>query len=268
MNAIGFSETDESKKTVDVNSDLGESFGVWSMGDDEAILSCVSSANVACGYHAGDPSIMKRTVALCASRGVAIGGHVSFPDLLGFGRRNMSCDPDEVYDYCLYQIGALSAFCRAGGVSLDHVKAHGALYNQAAKDAKLARAVAAAARDGGVSALLGLAGSEFEAAARDAGLSFASEVFADRAYSSDGSLLPRSLEGAVLHDVALVAKRAVTMVTEGRVETADGAEIKLRPDSICLHGDAREAVDMALAVRRALEEAGVTIAPARRRFSR
>jgi UPF0271 protein len=249
--------------SVDVNSDVGEGFGAWTTGDDAAVLSCVSSANVACGFHAGDPSIMKRTVELCSDLGVAVGAHVSYPDMLGFGRRNMSCSPDEVYDYCLYQIGALAAFCRARGVSLRHVKAHGALYNQAARDEALARAVASAAKDSGAEALLGLAGSAFDAAAEWAGVAFASEAFADRAYLADGSLMPRSIEGAVIHDVAIAARRAVAMVTDGRVSAADGGMVTLRPDSICLHGDTREAVDMAAAVRRALDEAGVSVVPIR-----
>ncbi|MDR3320985.1 MAG: LamB/YcsF family protein [Synergistaceae bacterium] len=251
---------------VDVNSDVGEGFGAWAMGDDAAVLSYVSSANVACGFHAGDPSIMRRTVGLCAERGVAVGAHVSYPDMLGFGRRNMSCSSEDVYDYCLYQIGALAAFCRARGVSLQHVKAHGALYNQAARDEGLARAVASAARDCGAEALLGLAGSAFEAAAEWAGVAFASEAFTDRAYLMDGSLMPRSMEGAVIHDAAIAAQRAVSMVTEGCVRAADGGIVTLRPDSICLHGDTREAVGMAEAVRRALDEAGIHVVPMGRRF--
>jgi len=249
---------------IDMNSDLGEGFGAWSMGDDKGVLSSVSSANVACGYHAGDPSIMRETVKLCASKGVAVGVHVSYPDLMGFGRRNMTCSPQEVYDYCLYQIGALNAFCCTQGVELQHVKPHGALYNQAARDKKLADAIAAAARDSGDGLiLLGLAGSEFEPAAKAAGVKFAAEAFADRAYLNDGSLMPRSREGAVIHDADLATRRVVQMVTKGTVTAEDGSQIQFRPDSICLHGDTKEAVDMAEAVRRALEEAGVEIRPLR-----
>jgi UPF0271 protein len=247
---------------IDMNSDLGEGFGAWKMGDDEAIISLVSSANIACGYHAGDPGAMRRTVGICAERGVAVGAHVSYPDLMGFGRRYMACAPQEVYDYCLYQIGALSAFCRASGVALQHVKPHGALYNQAAKDAKLADAVARATRDAGDGIILtGLARSEFEPAAKRAGVRFAAEAFADRAYMSDGSLMPRSVEGAVIHDAELSAQRAARMVTRGTVTAADGTEIDLRPDTICLHGDSKGAVDMAKAVREALISAGVKIKP-------
>jgi UPF0271 protein len=247
---------------IDMNSDLGEGFGAWSMGDDRAVLASVSSANIACGYHAGDPSIMRKTVKLCADCGVAVGAHVSYPDLVGFGRRNMACSPDEVYDCCLYQIGALDAFCGAQGVKLQHVKPHGALYNQAAKDRRLADAVACAVRDAGRGVILmGLAGSEFAPAAEAAGVKFASEAFADRAYLKDGSLMPRSREGAVIHDAALAARRVVQMATKGTVIADDGSEIQFRPDTICLHGDTAEAVEMARAVRRALEAAEVEIKP-------
>jgi UPF0271 protein len=245
---------------IDMNSDLGEGFGAWSMGDDKAVLSSVSSANIACGFHAGDPTIMRETVKLCAVGGVAVGAHVSYPDLVGFGRRNMSCSPQEVYDFCVYQIGALQAFCKSQGVLLQHVKPHGALYNQAAKDRKLADAIAAAAKDAGDDLILmGLAASEFEKAAAETGVKFASEAFADRAYLADGSLMPRSREGSVIHDAELAASRVVRMVTKGVVAADDGTEILFRPDSICLHGDTKEAVAMAMSVRRALELAGVEI---------
>jgi UPF0271 protein len=245
---------------IDMNSDLGEGFGTWTLGDDKAVLLSVSSANIACGYHAGDPSIMRKTVKLCVESGVAIGAHVSYPDLVGFGRRNMACGPQEVYDYCVYQIGALSAFCRAQGVALQHVKAHGAMYNQAAKDRKLADAIASAVKDSGDGLILmGLAGSEFDNAARDAKVKYAAEAFADRAYLRDGSLMPRSREGSVIHDAALAAKRVTQMVTKGTVTADDGTEVQLRPDTICLHGDTKEAVDMSAAVRAALEAAGVEI---------
>ena len=251
-----------SKLVIDMNSDLGEGFGSWNMGDDRAILASVSSANVACGFHAGDAEIMKKTVKLCAESKAAVGAHVSYPDLQGFGRRNMACTPDEVYAYCLYQIGALQAFCKAEGVLLQHVKPHGALYNQAAKEKKLADAIAAATKDaGGGIILMGLANSEFEAAAKDAGLKFASEAFADRAYMKDGSLMPRSMAGSVIHDAAFAAERVVQMVTKGTVVAGDGTEIEFKPDSICLHGDTAEAVEMAAAVRKALEAAGVSVVP-------
>lgn len=251
-----------SNLVIDMNSDLGESFGAWNMGDDRAVLASVSSANVACGFHAGDPTVMHRTVKLCAEAGVAVGAHVGYPDLIGFGRRNMACTPEEVYDYCVYQIGALQAFCRSNKIALQHVKPHGALYNQAAKDRKLADAVAAAVGEleGGV-ILMGLANSEFELAAKAAGVKFASEAFADRAYLKDGSLMPRSRPGSVIHDADAAAARVVQMLTKGTVVADDGTEIKFRPNSICLHGDTAEAVEMASAVRRALEAAGVAIKP-------
>ncbi|MDR3331956.1 MAG: LamB/YcsF family protein [Synergistaceae bacterium] len=253
-----------SKLAIDMNSDLGESFGAWRMGDDALVLSSVSSANVACGYHAGDPAIMRETVKLCLNGGVAIGAHVSYPDLAGFGRRNMACSPDDVYGYCLYQIGALEVFCHAAGTTLQHVKPHGAMYNQAAKDRNLADAIASAVKDtGGDIILMGLAGSEFEPAAKALGVRFASEAFADRAYLEDGSLMPRSREGAVIHDAAVAASRVVQMATKGTVTAGDGTEIRFKPDTICLHGDTKEAVGMAAAVRRALEEAGVMIKPLR-----
>jgi UPF0271 protein len=248
--------------SIDINSDLGESFGVWKMGDDEAILAFVSSANVACGYHAGDPTTMRKTVELCAHAGVSVGAHVSYPDLAGFGRRKMSCSPDDVYDCCLYQIGALYAFCRARGVGLMHVKPHGALYNQAAKDRELADSIVRAVSDAGEGIILiGLASSELEEAARVAGVEFASEAFADRAYLSDGSLMQRSRSGAVIHDAELAAQRAVQIVTSGTVTADDGTDVRLEPDTICLHGDTREAVEIAAAVRHALELAGVKIKP-------
>jgi len=245
---------------MDLNSDLGESFGAWTMGDDEAVLASVSSANVACGYHAGDPEVMLKTVRAAAQRGVGVGAHPGYPDLVGFGRRTMVCSPDEVYAFTLYQIGALAAVCRASGVSLRHVKPHGALYNQAAKDPRLAEAIARAVKDGGEGLmLLGLANSAFGGAAVAVGVPFAAEAFADRAYRADGTLVPRGEPGAVIHDEAVAAARVVRMATEGVVEAIDGTLVSLRPHSVCLHGDTKEAVTMAREVRRALEGAGVEI---------
>jgi UPF0271 protein len=249
---------------IDLNSDLGESFGAYVMGDDEALLPSVTSANVACGFHAGDPRVLGRTVALCTRARVAVGAHPGYPDLQGFGRRDLACTPEEVHADLLYQIGAARAFCAASGVRLQHVKPHGALYNRAAKDPALARAVAAAVRDAGEELiLLGLANSLFEDAAREAGIPFASEAFADRAYQADGTLVPRSRPGAVLHDAREAAARVVRMATEGVVTSLDGAEVSLRPQSICLHGDTPEAVAMAREVRAALEAAGVPLRPLR-----
>ena len=245
---------------VDLNSDIGEGFGVYTMGDDAAVMDAITSANVACGYHAGDPLVMKKTVEICAEKGVAVGAHPGYPDLVGFGRREMKCTPEEEYADCLYQIGALSAFCCVNGLSLQHVKPHGAMYNQAAKDPKLAIAIAQAVKDSGKDVILmGLANSEFEKAAKELGIPFAAEAFADRGYMPDGSLVPRSQPGAIIHDVDAAAKRVVRMVTEGTVEAVDGTVINFRPHSICMHGDTPEAVDMAKAVRAALEGSGVKV---------
>ena len=245
---------------IDMNSDIGESFGAYKLGDDISVMEAITSANVACGFHAGDPLVMKKTAALCAEKGIEIGAHPGYPDLVGFGRRNMNCSPDEIYSDCLYQIGALKAFCRANGLSLQHVKPHGAMYNQAAKDAKFANAIASAVKDAGEGIILmGLANSEFESAAKEKGILFAAEAFADRAYMPDGSLVPRTQPGAVIHDVEAAARRVVRMATDGTVEAIDGTVINFRPHSVCLHGDTAEAVQMAKAVRKALEEAGVIV---------
>jgi len=245
---------------IDINSDIGESFGAYRMGDDAAVMDAVTSANVACGFHAGDPLVMNKTIKNCAAKGVAVGAHPGYPDLVGFGRRNMKCTPEEEYADCLYQIGALSAFCRANGLTLQHVKPHGAMYNQAAKDPELAKAIARAVKDSGENVILmGLANSEFEKAAKEIGIPFAAEAFADRGYMPDGSLVPRSQPGAIIHDVDEAAKRVVRMVTEGKVEAVDGTVINFRPQSICMHGDTPEAVEMAKTVRRELEAAGVKV---------
>jgi len=249
---------------VDLNSDVGESFGAWTLGDDGHVLNYVTSANVACGFHAGDPQVMLATVRAARERGVAIGAHPGYPDLVGFGRRAMTCTPDEVYAFCLYQIGALAALCHAEGVPLCHVKAHGALYNQSARDSDLARALTQATRDAAPALiLLGLPRSQHEAAARETGVPFAAEAFADRAYQADGSLVVRAREGSVLHDPEAIATRVIRMVTEGTVETAQGEVITIRADSICVHGDNPAARQILETVRRALDGAGVHVGPLR-----
>jgi UPF0271 protein len=249
---------------VDLNSDVGESFGVWTLGDDAHVLDHVTSANVACGFHAGDPQIMLATVRAAHDRGVAVGAHPGYPDLVGFGRRAMTCTPDEVYAFCLYQIGALAAICHAEGVPLCHVKAHGALYNQSARDPDLARALAQATRDAAPALiLLGLPRSQHEAAARETDVPFASEAFADRSYQADGSLVARSQENSVLHDPEVIATRVVRMVTEGTVETAQGEAVTIRADSICVHGDNPAACRILETVRRALDEAGLHVSSLR-----
>ena len=246
---------------MDLNADLGESFGRWSLGDDDRLVAHLTSANLACGFHAGDFRVMETTVALCRRAGVAVGAQPGYPDLLGFGRRPMPFEPDEVESLVRYQIGALEAFCRANGVEMQHVKPHGALYNQAATDPALAAAIArAVGRFSRELLLYGLASSQpMAAAAADAGLRFVPEAFADRAYLADGTLQPRSEVGSLVTDPAAAAARAVTIATEGGVEAVDGKRVTIRAESLCCHGDTPGAVSIAAAVRRALETAGVTV---------
>ncbi len=251
---------------MDLNADLGESFGHWTLGDDERLVESITSANLACGFHAGDFRVMEATVAMCARAGVAVGAQPGYPDLLGFGRRPMPYEPDEVASLVRYQIGALEAFCRAHGMEMQHVKPHGALYNAAAADSSLAAAVARAtasfSRD---LALFGLASSQPMAeAAADAGLRFVPEAFADRGYRFDGSLQPRTERGSLVTDPGEAAARAVTIAVEQSVITADGKHIALRAESICCHGDTPNAVAIAAAVRSALERASVSVSAPRK----
>jgi UPF0271 protein len=251
----------ERMNRIDLNADLGESFGAWRMGDDEALLALVSSANIACGFHAGDPLIMRRTVTLAAARGVAIGAHIALPDLQGFGRREMRVGADEAYALTLYQLGALAAFTRAAGVPLAHVKPHGALYNMAARDATLATAIARAVRDFDPTLrLVGLAGSALAKAGRAAGLAVAAEAFADRGYRADGSLQPRSEPGALLEDAGQACAQALGIVCDGAVTAVDGTRVPLHADTLCLHGDGPHALAFAPRLREALAAAGVRIA--------
>ncbi len=247
---------------MDLNADLGESFGRWTLGDDERLVAHLTSANLACGFHAGDFRVMERTVRLCQAAGVAVGAQPGYPDLQGFGRRPMPFAADEVESLVRYQIGALEAFCRAAGVEMQHVKPHGALYNQAAVDPALASAIArATARFSRDLLLFGLASSEpMAAAAADAGLRFVPEAFADRRYLADGTLQPRSQPGSVLTDPSAATAQAAS-ITRGTVTAADGTSVSLRAESICCHGDTPGAVEIAAAVRRGLEEAGIAIGP-------
>jgi len=247
-------------RSVDLNCDLGESFGAWTMGDDDALLAVVTSANVACGFHAGDPATMLATCRTAAERGVAIGAHVSYRDLAGFGRRSMDVPPDELRAETLYQLAALAGIARVAGTRVSYVKPHGALYNRIVRDTAQARAVAeaVAAFDPSL-ALLGLAGSEVEREAAAAGLRFVREAFVDRAYRADGTLVPRGEPGAVLHDDAGIAERALRLVAEGRVIAADGTDIAVQVDSLCVHGDSAGAVGMARAVRARLDAAGIAV---------
>lgn len=247
---------------MDLNADLGESFGTWRLGDDERLVAHITSGNLACGFHAGDFRVMEATVALCRRAGVAVGAQPGYPDLLGFGRRPLYFEPDEVESMVRYQIGALEGFCRANGVEMQHVKPHGALYNQAAADPSLAEAIArAVARFSGDLALYGLASSApMAAAAAGSRLRFVPEAFADRRYLSSGALQPRSEPGSVITDAASAAAQAVMVATESAVTAADGTRVTIKAESICCHGDTPGAVEIAAAVRRGLEHAGVSVA--------
>lgn len=245
---------------VDLNSDLGESFGNYTIGMDEEILKYVSSANVACGWHAGDPLVMEKTVALAVKNGTGIGAHPGYPDLMGFGRRNMTVTPEEAKAYLKYQLGALMAFAAGHGVKIQHVKPHGAFYNMAAKDEKLARAMAEAVYEVDPEIIfMGLAGSEMIRQAEAVGLRAASEVFADRAYNPDGTLVSRKLPGAVIQDKDLAIRRVVRMVKEGKVTSVDGTDIDIKADSICVHGDNPKALEFVRNIRETLEREGVKI---------
>ena len=248
---------------VDLNCDMGESFGRWELGADAAIMPYISSANIACGAHAGDTAVMRRTLKLALQHGVACGAHPGFADLAGLGRREIPTAPLEAADLVLYQLGALSAIAASEGVKLRHVKAHGALYNMAARDRALSEAIAAAiASFDRTLVFFGLAGSGMLEAGRAAGLTVAAEGFADRAYEPDGSLASRSLHGAVIHDGDLVVQRAVRMAREGRVQARNGADIQVRVDTICVHGDTPGADRLAAALRAGLEASGIRVAAA------
>ena len=245
---------------IDFNCDMGESFGMYKMGLDEEVIKYITSANIACGFHAGDPMWMRKTVALAEERGVAVGAHPSYPDLNGFGRRNMAVDPDEAKNDVIYQIGALSAFTRAK--RLQHVKPHGAMYNQAVNDRSLAAAVCEAVLEVDPQmVLVALAGSPWITVAEKMGVRVAREIFADRALNADGTLVSRSRPGSVIHDTAEVVERSLRMVTEGKATAITGEELDVEADSLCLHGDTPGAVEMARAVSAGLASTGVEIVP-------
>jgi UPF0271 protein len=247
---------------IDLNADMGESFGAYTIGADEQVMPSITSANVACGFHGGDPAVMRRTVRLAREAGVSVGAHPGFQDLAGFGRREMRVSPQDAEDMVLYQIGALAGIARSEGVSLRHVKPHGALYNMAVRDAALAEAIARAVRAFDPALIVfALPGSELMRAGDACGLPVAAEGFADRSYEPDGSLTPRSRKGAVIHDTSAVVARAVRMATEGKVTASDGSEILLRVQTICTHGDTPGAQELTRALRAGLERAGVLIAP-------
>lgn len=245
---------------VDLNADLGESFGNYKCGMDEEVIPYISSANVACGFHASDPVVMDQTVCLAKKYGVKVGAHPGFPDLVGFGRRYLKVSPGELKAMVRYQIGALGAFCTAHGIRLSHVKPHGAMYNMAAKDKGLALAIAQGIKevDPGL-ILLGLSGSCLVEAAQEVGLMGANEVFADRAYNSDGTLVDRSKAGAIITDETEAIRRVVKMVKTGTVTSIDGTEIKVRADSVCLHGDGIKAVEFARRIHTALKAEDIEI---------
>lgn len=248
--------------TIDLNADLGESFGAYTLGEDEAMLALVTSANIACGFHAGDSDVMARTVAAAVRAGVALGAHPGLPDLVGFGRRAMAVTRDEAYNLVTYQIGALAAFAHHHGKPLQHVKPHGALYNMAERQPPLAQAVAQAVRDFDPALrLFALSGGVLAQAGHDVGLRVVQEVFADRTYQRDGTLTPRTSPDALIHDPAEAARRMVWLLTEGVIVTADGAEIALAADTICLHGDQPGAAVRAQVLRRELERHGIRIRP-------
>lgn len=245
---------------VDLNSDLGESFGLYTIGNDEAVLQYVSSANIACGFHAGDPHVMQKTVAMAAAAGVAVGAHPGVPDLMGFGRRKMDITPQEAYAMVVYQVGALQAFTTAAHVPLQHVKPHGALYNMAAKDKALAAAIAKAVYDVNPQLILyGLAGSYLISEGKKIGLTTASEVFADRTYQPDGTLTPRSQPDAMVTDEDMAIARVLLMIREGVVTAQNGEDIPVQADTICIHGDGAKALAFAHKIKTALEAHDVVV---------
>lgn len=247
---------------IDLNADLGESFGNYICGMDDDVIQYISSANVACGFHASDPLVMAQTVKLAKNASVAIGAHPGYPDLVGFGRRNMSVSPEELKAMVQYQIGALEVFCKANQLNLQHVKPHGAMYNMAANDEKLAKAIVEAIVEVDESLiLLGLSGSLINQIAKENGLRVANEVFVDRAYQADGSLVPRSQDGAVIQDEKLAVERTLRMIKEGVVISIDGTEVPIKADSICLHGDGKKAVLFAKMLSEAIIKEGIDIVP-------
>ncbi len=250
---------------IDLNSDVGESFGNYKLGLDEDVIPLISSANIACGFHAGDPAVMRHTIKIAKENGVAIGAHPGFPDLVGFGRRNLDASLEEIKDFVTYQIGALQAFAASQGVKLQHVKPHGALYNMAVKNTAIWEAVAEAIAAVDTRLILFvLAATEresLEAVGARYGIRIAYEFFGDRAYNSDGSLVSRQEPGSVIHDGDMVAEKVLKMVKEGRVVCKDGPEIELTADTICVHGDNPSALSLIKKIRETLQASGVKIAP-------
>lgn len=252
-------------KTIDLNCDMGESFGAYRLGMDEAVIGYITSANIACGWHAGDPTVMDRTVKMAVEHGVGVGAHPGYPDLLGFGRRNMDCSPEEIRRYLIYQIGAIEAFCKVHGSRLQHVKPHGALYLTAVESEEVARAVAEAIvsvnPELAYVALAGARGELMTRIGREVGLKVVYEAFPDRAYTPEGTLVSRSQPGAVVKDPREVAARALRMAKEGMVIAVDGTSIPLEAQTLCVHGDTPSAIDLVKSIRKALAADGVEVAP-------
>ena len=248
--------------TVDLNSDLGESFGRYTIGNDDKIIPLISSANVACGYHAADPVVMGKTIAMAKEADIRVGAHPGFPDLMGFGRRNMNVTPAEAKAYVLYQLGALDAFCRVNGVKMQHVKPHGALYNMAAKDYALSTAICEAIKEFDSNLIvLALSGGQLAKAAQDMGLRTAMEVFADRGYEEDGTLVDRRKEGAMITDENEAIARVIRMVKEKKVTAVTGKDIPIQADSICVHGDGAKALAFVEKIREAFVKEGIQNSP-------
>ncbi len=247
---------------IDLNCDLGESFGNYKIGMDEEVIPLISSANVACGYHASDPIVMQKTIAMTKKFGTAVGAHPGFPDLMGFGRRNLSVSPAEAKAYTLYQLGALDAFCRTQGVKLQHVKPHGALYNMAAKDYELARGICEAIYEFDKDLIvLALSGGQLVRAGQDIGLRTALEFFSDRAYEEDGTLVNRRKEGAVITDENEALARVVRMIKENKLTAITGKDISIKADSVCVHGDGVKALEFVKKIREKLTDEQIAIKP-------
>jgi len=247
-------------KSIDLNCDMGESYGAWKMGADAEVMPFISSANIACGFHGGDPATIRKTVRLAVDHGVAIGAHPSLPDLQGFGRRVMKITPQDMYDLVVYQAGAVEAFARAAGSRLHHVKCHGALYNMAANDEALSEAMARAARDLGGIMLYALSNSKMMQTAKKLGVPVAGEVFADRGYSDDGTLAPRDRPGGMIEDAGEAVARALAMIEQGFVTSLSGRRVPVAADTLCLHGDQPGAVAFAKAIRKAFADKGISVA--------
>jgi UPF0271 protein len=247
---------------IDINCDMGESFGVYTLGRDAEVMDYISSANIACGWHAGDPLVMEQTVRLAKEKGVAVGAHPGYPDLLGFGRRRLDLSPAEIEAYMLYQMGALAAFAKAHGLPLQHLKAHGALGNVAFVDLEVSKTIArAAARYDKNLIFVALAGTVMVQAAKEVGVRYVEEAYADRVYNPDGTLQSRKIAGSVIHDPEKAARQALTIVREGHVIAHDGAKVSIKPDTLCVHGDTPSAIAILQKIKEELKKASITVAP-------